>query len=80
MDPETDRPKDRFRLDGRFALITGASKGLGFACARPIPFGAMTGSVRTGGVNRIFLLAGSRGLQFQLDGRHENPDVSGQTG
>ena len=34
MDPETDRPKDRFRLDGRFALVTGASKGLGFACAR----------------------------------------------
>jgi histidinol dehydrogenase len=34
MDPETDRPKDRFRLDGRFALVTGANKGLGFACAR----------------------------------------------
>jgi NAD(P)-dependent dehydrogenase (short-subunit alcohol dehydrogenase family) len=34
MDPETDCPKDRFRLDGRFALVTGANKGLGFACAR----------------------------------------------
>ena len=44
-----------------------------------MPFGAMAGSVRTGGVDRILLLASSRGLQFQLDGRHENPDVSGQT-
>jgi hypothetical protein len=25
MDPDTDRPKDRFRLDGRFALVTGAN-------------------------------------------------------
>jgi hypothetical protein len=73
MDPEQDRPKDRYGAQGLTASLLPQT----LAARTYFPPRCRDQMlVRAGGGDRILFLSRSRGLQFHLDGRHKNPDVS----